>query len=113
MSAGRMFGEMSIMSRDAKASASIVANSQPATEIHVIELDFVYNLFKSEPALCQRFYYNVCLKLVGMIKNVDSGVNEDRNKRAEQEKRAAAAAAEGGGDGDADIGDPGGKSDFA
>lgn len=54
----RMFGEMSVMSRDAKTSASIVAD-QNDTEVYVIDVAFVYDLFQTEPGLRQRFFYNI------------------------------------------------------
>jgi serine/threonine protein kinase/CRP-like cAMP-binding protein len=64
-----MFGEMSVLSRDARTSAAIVADSDDV-DVHVIDVDFINDLFLTEPGLKQRFFYNICLKIVGMIKKL-------------------------------------------
>jgi serine/threonine protein kinase/CRP-like cAMP-binding protein len=72
-----MFGEMSVLSRDARTSAAIVADSADV-EVHVIDVDFISDLFATEPGLKQRFFYNICLKLVGMIKNLSNSKPTDK-----------------------------------
>jgi serine/threonine protein kinase len=49
-----MFGEMSVLSRDARTSAAIVADSDDV-DVHVIDVDFINDLFLTEPGLKQRF----------------------------------------------------------
>lgn len=49
---GSMFGEMSVLSKSGKASASIISDQGlflPSTEIWRAEVDFMHHLFQSEP----------------------------------------------------------------
>mmetsp|Transcript_14989 Transcript_14989/g.25765 ORF Transcript_14989/g.25765 Transcript_14989/m.25765 type:complete len:1097 (+) Transcript_14989:29-3319(+) len=82
----RMFGEMSVLSRDAKTSAAIVSDSDDC-KVYVVDVEFVYDLMSTEPGLRQRFYYNICLKLVGMIKNLSTKKKDQRPRDETQSHR--------------------------
>ena len=91
MSAGSMFGEMSVVT-DNIASATIRADATP-TEISCAELFFIRNLFKKEPGnyhfeiskefswiekigIQRRFYESIALRIAKKLRALDNNTNK-------------------------------------
>lgn len=58
---GAMFGEMSVLTKNGTASASIIADQGlflPSTEIYRADVDFIHRLFQSEPGFYLYFFFN-------------------------------------------------------
>jgi CRP-like cAMP-binding protein len=65
-----MFGEMSVLSLDAKTTACVSAGEAGAV-VTVVDIGFVHRLFTREPALARRFYHHICLTLTRIIQQLD------------------------------------------
>jgi len=84
LGSGAMFGEMSILTRDGKTSASIVADSTDV-EIYEAEVSFMFRLFQTEPGLRQRFFKNASQKLASKLRQLGN-INPNNKEISKDEE---------------------------
>eukprot|EP01094_Clydonella_sp_ATCC50884_P013586 TRINITY_DN2386_c0_g2_i1.p1 TRINITY_DN2386_c0_g2~~TRINITY_DN2386_c0_g2_i1.p1 ORF type:complete len:710 (+),score=205.48 TRINITY_DN2386_c0_g2_i1:971-3100(+) len=90
MGPGEIFGELSFLGRF-QTSAAVVADGDH-TLLHVIDLNVVRVLFRSEHALREKFYYNLAHKLATRLSDREEA-NKFKSAMVMQKQRQAKEAA--------------------